>query len=310
MKRKLSILVLVILLGITGYYTVFRNNSTLNPFTTDFALRDPDRITKITISDLHGTISMDKIEGTWKIGERQLSNQKVKDLLFLVSLIEISAPAPVSSADTINYCLQQGARITFYHNKRIANSFSLCKHGLFLYAMQKDSRKAYRISIRGYGNTDLSALVSSELQAWKKNSLIDLGASDIKSVSINYADPKKRGFFLQLDSINRPVLFDLNGQGIEQPIDMEQMKEYLYFFSDIKHYPDESSTLHDDLIKHETPFCKLIISSQKSDTIEIDGYRSNNPNGFYASHPEFGLIFLKYRDFDPILVTLDYFLKN
>ncbi len=310
MKRSVFILTILILLGIAVYFSLFRNNTTLNPFASGFALKDPGLVTKIQIYDNYSTISLEKINGKWNMGDRPAFHRKVEDLLLLASLIEISAPAPVSYIDSINLGLEQGTTITFFHNRKVLNSFSLCKYNFALYAKQEYSRKAYRISIRGYSNTDLSAMVSSNPQNWQQNVIIDLAASDIRSISVKYSDPKKRGYILEIDSMGKPSLFDQNNKPIEQSTHVEHVEEYLYFFSEISFYKSNKSIVVDELIMNETPFCELKITSQNSDSILINGHRLTDPTCFYASHPDFGTVFLNYRDFDPILMDLDYFLKN
>lgn len=104
---------------------------------------------------------------------------------------------------------------------------------------------------------------------------------------------------------------------IRQNILNECVEAYLYFFSDVQYYEVGNNFSTDELVHNQHPFCSIVIISRNSDKIVIKGYKPINPetngsdpSGFYAIDPDLGLIFIKYIDFDPILVEQDYFLKN
>jgi hypothetical protein len=317
MRSKAFILSIILLAGLAVYFFLLRNNTTLNPYASDFSLSDPEKVTKISITDNGGTISLVKTAEGWKTGEVTAIQHKVEDLLILMHLVETGSPASIEFASEINACIDEGINIICYQDKKVIISFYLCKFNRALYARKQGNRKAYRISVRGYGNTDLTAIITSRLQAWQQNVIIDLAPKEIKLVSIHYPGTSKNGFSLIVDSTGNPYLFDEEGRLIEQTLKHQRTKDYFYSFSGIRYYDVKKEFPDKTFLKNEKPFCELKIAARDSSIISIKGYRITDPETgesnsaeFYTVHPEFGLILLKYSDFDPILVERDYFLKN
>lgn len=317
MKRLAFILSIIILIILAAYYFVFRDNTTLNPFVSDFALDNPAGITKIRISDQRGTSSLLRTTEGWKIEDMVVFQQKVEDLLLLANLIETRAPAPIEHIDTITTCLDEGKEVTFYHGKKVIKSFKLCNYNHALFARKTNSRKAFRISVRGYSNTDLAAIITSRKQDWQQDIIVDMKPGEIQLVSIRYPGTHKNGFDLMLDDTGNPFLFDDKGKPVEQHINYQRVEEYLYSFNCIKFFDAEKNSPANIFIINKDPFFELKLVNSKSDSISIAGYRlidkntgKLNPAGFLAEHTDYGLIFLKYSDLDPILVELHYFLKN
>lgn len=317
MRRNAFILSISLLTGLAVYILIFRNNTTLNPFTSDFSLSDPDKVTIINITDSEGTISLRKTEEGWKTGEVIILQEKAEDLLMLLHLLETRSPTPIEFEVDINACIDEGVKITCYQNKKVLKSFSLCKFNRALYARKQNTQRAYRISVRGYDNTDLTAIVTSRLQAWQQNSIIDLAATDIKLVSVHYPGTTKKGFILSVDSTGYLNLYNEKGMPVEMTLRDQRVKDYFYFFSGIRYFDAGKEFPDKRFIKNDSPFFILKIESWNSTVILIEGYGITdpetgklNPEGFYAIHKKLGVIFLKYIDFDPILVDRDYFLKN
>lgn len=317
MKRTLFIISIILLGGISAYLAIFRTKGTISSSGSKFAINDPSKITRIIIEDSYNKISIVKEAKEWKIGNIPVDQQKITDALLLASYVETKAPAPIEYADSITACLQNGANVTFYQGRKIVKAYTLCKYNKALYARNSNSQKLFRISVRGHSTVDLTAVFNSKIQKWRENIIIDLAPSDIKEISINYKNSDRKGFILQIDSTGKPFLFDQEKKPIRQYILNERIEEYVYFFSDIQYYEVGKNYTIDEITHNQLPFISIAITLRNSDKKVINGYKSidpetkdSDPAGFYAIDPDLGIIFLKYIDFDPILVEQEYFLKN
>lgn len=316
MKRLVFILFMIVLIALAAYY-LFYGQSTLNPLISDFTLKNPSKVNRISLADQHNNLIILKTEEGWESKGEKISTRKSEEVLILAGLVETIAPAPVTLIDSITAYLKKGITISFYQDKKKITSYQLCKYNKALYARKPRSEMIFKIAVRGYQNTDLLALMSLNLKDWKENIIIDLMPDEIKTIIIRFPNTEKAGFKLIVDSMDIPQIYDLKGVFQQDLVAVSKVKQYLHFFSGIRYYPTRGIDISDSIVRQQVPFCELRITSHDSDVIDLSFYRridketgQPDPYEFITLLPDVGVVLLKYSDFDPIMVELGYFLKN
>jgi hypothetical protein len=318
MKNYILLILVVLVLGLAAYFSMNRKGSTLHKRDIHFAVEVPDAITKILIESKNARTDLEKINNQWHVNGEEGNQERIHDLLIISELIEADAPVSFSQTDSINQQLKNGTRISFYEGKRRIYSFLLCKWENMLFARNIRSEKPFRVSVKGYPNIDLVRVFSASATDWTSNILIDLTPDAIEQVKIDYPSKQSRSFHLIVAENGKYTLFGPDSTNLSLKVDHEIAKEYCSFFSKIRftHLPD-SVKVDIAVIRNQKPLFILNIKSSGNKPIRLEGYQKvdslthvADSYRFYTIDPDRGLILLNFSDFDPILVSPEYFLKK
>jgi hypothetical protein len=317
--KKIILTILFVLLAVLAlYFTFYRNGTTLNKSEKLFALNNPKETDRINISNSHENITLVRVNNHWSIDNREIRQDLINTLLGVSEGLDAISPVSHDQYDSILKKLDNGIIIKFYHKNRIIKALKICKSNNSIYGILDNSKNPYRLSLRGFPDIDLTKIYSASKEHWMINILFDFDPSNIKSIHLEYSIKPERGF--QIEKMNDGQLY-LSKNGHFSPLqntDPEILTEYLGFYNDIKYYQlDDSTKIKIELDEKQKPLFHLKLNGVNDTITEIWGYNkpktesdSTDPYEFYAKCREKGIILLKYNDFDPILVDLDYFLKK
>ncbi len=318
MKKIILIFIIIPSLGIVAYFSLTGKNSTLRKKDTRFALPATENITKIRIASSEYESVMDNTPDGWYINNQPANKQRINDMLMISGLIDAAAPVSESQADSVRCALQTGTEVFFLAGSRCIHAFTLCKWNNRIYGQRERSKKAFRLSVKGYPEIDLIKVFQASPSAWQSNVIMDFPPDDILQVTLTYPAKTKSSFTLKVLDRTHIMLTDADSNNYTGLLNMETAKEYLNFFSAI-HYsalPD-ASTETVKKIHTENILFTLEVKLKSGATFIITGYPKYDPVNaepdpwqFIATAGNDNYIVLKYNDFDPILVPLDYFLKK
>jgi hypothetical protein len=317
--KNIFLAILFVLFAILALYlTIYRKGTSLNKTEKIFALSNSKEINCIKIVNNEDGITLLKGSGKWSIDNKEVRDDLINTLLGVSEGLDAISPVSGKDCDSVLYWLDKGTKIAFYDNNRIINSFRICKQNNTIYGVLEGSHNPYKLSLRGFPDIDLIKIYSAKAEHWKMNVLINFDPSAIKSIILEYSLKPENSFQLEKKDDGQFYLSKSGRFSALQNTDPEILAEYLSFFSDIKYYPvNDSAGTKKEITGTQKPFFHLRILTVNDTITEIWGY--NKPNlenddsdayEFYAISQEKGIIVLKYNDFDPILVNIDYFLKK
>jgi hypothetical protein len=314
MRKYFLLFLSIAVLGIGAWLTLIRSNSTMRVRPTAFAVERPEMLTRIEIISRDDTSVLQLEEMQWLVNNKEADRKRVNDLLTISGLIQVVAPISENIADSLSSQYSGGVEVKFFEGKKRTQSFHLChwKHQVF--ARKKHSERSFRIAVMGYPKIDLTRVFNPSPDAWESYLLMQYSPEDIVQIKILYPGNEEKNFIL---SASADGTFKLQGQnrGSEEVlIDPELASEYLSSFSGIKYIPLPDSQKNNVSVMKDlrTLFILEIVTAQQG-ALKLEGYELHdkpNPYYFYAKDAEYGYIQLNYNDFDPILISPDYFLKK
>lgn len=313
--KKLVILIIIVLgLGLCAYYAYLRRNSTLSRNDTRFALESTEGITGIELSDDLAMLTLQKKASGWFLSAEKADDRKVRSLLLAATLIEMESPVAHSSEAKVTEQMDHGVTVSFYKDKKSVLAWTFCEWGKQYYARKKQAGKIYRIGVKGFDRIKLPVIFSTKQEYWATNPLIHLDPDDIMAVSVEYPLRKDKSFHIRQEANNRLIVTDHSDKDITAWCDQETLQDYLHFFSNISY-----EKMPDDNIRsrEKEVLFRLEIVTRAGLLTELTAYPVTDPETgisdplIFRGHTEKqGTILLKYSDFDPITVPLDYFLKK
>ncbi len=317
--RKTSILILVcFLLGVIAFYTWSKKNSTLGISENSFRLSKPGSVTEIHLSSETNKIILMRSGNHWKLESEAVNDERIRDMLIISSKIEVLAPAPVSTKDTLTEKMKNGISIAYLMHHKTLLTFRICRLNNQVFGRLNHSKKIYRIGVTGYPDLDLQKVFDPSPESWKSNILFNIAPANIRSISISYPNRASHSFRIIQPKKDSLILTGFPETDTITNVDKEALKEYLYFFSDIRYVSrvDKKSLSSIDSLKEENFFSLKIISSS-NDTVDLNGYRKSLSHTgekdlfqFNGMTKDENVFLLNYNDFDAILVPGEYFRKK
>lgn len=314
MRKGVYFIAVILCLGIVAYYSLTKKGSTLSQKETHFALSTDDNISLIEISNSETEVVLFKEGDIWKKENEEVNLQKVNGLLLLATQIEVASPVSLSSEKIIKTKLHEGVDIKFYRDNKLVKSYSICEWEKHYYAKKEKAKSAFRIKIKGYTDVNIFDFYDSRAKSWASNLLINLYPDEIQSIKITYPTRQKQSFIINRDSSQRLVLMDGLGHDLAAKSNSKAISDYSHFFMNIRN--EIMSSPISDREKNAVLFV-LELSTTDGNTLRLTGHPKldqqtgkTDPFVFQGISSEAGYILLKYSDFDPILMPLDYFLKK
>ncbi len=295
--------------------------STIGKRQIDFALEDPSKVDRIIIENKTNRILIEKHNHTWRLNGKYTARQETVTM-FLKALgrIEVVAPAPRSIRDSIVSNLEEkGSRLALYRGSKVLKSFVLYyENGLIpgTYMMGNRKKQPYRVGLTGYTGDNIESLFSTEEAGWKDNVLFGYSPADIAAVEIEYPQRQEQSFRIIRDDKKIPYLMAAGKTSPAAEADMEEITDYLSFFSPVPYSVAEG--LRYDTGRFNDPFAILTVTDQNQTVFQMRSFRLPDPGGQdYDMNRYLAFInidslpvILKYTDTDPVMKAYRDFLKK
>lgn len=222
----------LILVALSGYFFFSKlQNTTINDRFKNFAIRDINEISTISIN--YDTISffLSKVENGWLVNNSQLARpDAVEAMLFLLSRIEATSPLPVSVADSlIDLLNSKGLQVKIGNQKRVIREyrvFSTSTLGLGGIGILKGSKYAFRLGVPNY-NDNIVELFFTNPSMWIENSINIAGIKKVMAVEVEIPEEPEKSFRIDSDENEENRLIDLFYGKPAKSFDNDRVNRYL-----------------------------------------------------------------------------------
>ena len=161
---------------------------------------------------------------------------------------------------------------------------------------------------------DIIDFFNPDINRWLSNQLLNFSPDDVVGIRLEYAQKPDRGFMILKDSLGKLALYDPEGLDLSSQSNSSDVADYLYSFAGISYADDPGSefTVYD-----KNAWFTLWVTTRHGRTVDLSAFvminretGESHPSVFWGITNDHDGILLKYSDFDPILLPIDYFLKK
>ncbi len=334
-KNLLYLLVLIILLGVAGYFISKEDRSGTLERRTDysFTIEDTAAVDKIIIADkTPSKVTLERIGGRWMVnGDYPARTDAMETLLMTLNRMEMRNFVPEKLQQTvIKRMTVYGKEVNVYKNGKLFKTFYVgteTHDEMGTYMMIKNSDQPFAVHIPGF-NGYLSSRFFTQPHLWRSRQITYIRPRDIKRVEMVYPDSSNASFVLNVFSPDSVYLQDAeSGQVIPR---INRMKARLFLNSvGQMHYegailPTDPIWQRRDSLLASTPVFELEVKDIDGKVTNLQGYRiKGDPNTFdpeltpKAFDPdrmhgfinEDQMVLIQYYGLRNVLLGKEYFLK-
>jgi hypothetical protein len=320
--------ILYIVAGILGLITVlliFSNPwETLDKKGENLALKNPENVTSALLTWNSDTIELTKIKNRWEVNHHFSARPRsINLLLHILEDVEIKSPVSRKNHDAVLKRLHAGGKqlIVFNDSKKL-KTYLIATDSVSTYMMLEGSKTPYRVELRGYSGVNMYELLPVRLDFWRNNVLFNFNPAEIASVEVIYPGRPDDSYKISRnDKAYR--LFRWNNDKELKDADDMTILDYLGFFSKVEFDLPSDSLRQKALAVTESndPIFMMTVITIEGVENTVKAYRMPvggksdsgryNTDNFYALiNNDSELVIMNYTDFDPLLKSVNYFLKK
>jgi hypothetical protein len=281
MKNKISILLFVLLAGITGWLFMNRKTSTITGDLRDFAVQDTASVDKIFLADRDGRTALLTRAGIdkWMVNQKYPARQDaVNNLLETVKLLEVRSPVGKNLYNnTMKLMAARSVKIEIYQKGQLAKTYyvghpTMDNLGTFMYL--EHSTVPYIMHIPGF-NGFLSTRYFANENEWRDRIIFRFDPRTIVHIDVKNTTKADRNFTVTRNPDSTfAVAFTQPLKQIPN-IDIMKMRKYLEVFSKTNFERVEANlrTAQMDSIMKTAPFSVVSVTDDRNYTKTIRLYR-------------------------------------
>lgn len=322
-KRNLRIILFVLLLAAVTVIFISRRDSTLKRSYSNYFPVNAATIDKVLILQGNDTIVLEQDSNKWVLnGITVARNDRLMFLMESLERIELVTPATKSAEkDIIENLLTKGKHVQLYSRGKLNKDFRIYYSATGIagtYILPGQSETPFMVRLRGYSVDNIEEIFSADHRNWSENILFDLSPDEIREVIVEYPSEPEHSYKIFRSGNADLVLSDLKAAIPAELTNIQELSDYLYFFSNIRfqHMNDSIRSYY----LSESPFAILRIVTQKNQLIHLEAYRLlHEPVGLneYDINRFSGLInqghdtvILDFAELDPIFRQMEDFKKK
>ena len=303
----LSVLISLILLVII----INQRKSGLDRDFSNLAFQGAVNINNIKITRGNNTITLQLSDKGWVTSSQtSASTKKIQELITVLHELQYQSSASKKLENELHTVFESdGIEVNLLKNNRLEYRLQFVEYKEKIIVKTRDGRFVFA-TIRGNSNALLGNWVKTDEKQWYDQLLINMKKSDISSALIEYTHNHNRSFKLNNTSEGPEVINAMNEKITS--LDSDAANDYLHFFTGIQ-YDHLDTTLQ----KPDTYLFRLVLTGKNEQVIEINGFELLDFPDEKISLSHFAgivnnslLVKLAYKDFDPVLVDLEYFQKK
>lgn len=279
----------------------------------DFSFNKNAAATEIQINNTENNTVLMFSNNKWVNNEQNEIDKSKVDILF-GSLKNLKMQSPVSKkqVNAINEKLEnEGTRLQIKKGSKILYDIVFVKYQDRTIGRIANNSPCY-LSIQAYNHLELWQLIDADPNHWRNNLLINYSADRIGAIELSFSVNPEQGFSV-VNSPEGPVLFNYRKETVTG-YSIENVSDYLHFFGGITFAPpDKMYYIKSD----EAALFSLNLLTRDKNELKLSGFKlydtenNSEDNLFFAGViNEQDTVFLRYSNFDPIVLSLDYFLKK
>jgi hypothetical protein len=279
MKKTNLILfaILAILGSFSAWYLAVRNDendTSLEGYDFNFAVKDTANIGKILIADRQGqTAVLTRVSANeWQInGKYKTMRSPTENLLDVIARIELMYRLPRNAVKTVVQEMATMSKLVqiFDKNGKIMRSYyvgSVDMDGRGTYLMMEGANEPYATHIPNFEGSPAVRYFTDELD-WRDRWVFSTAVNDIQEVSIDYPLQKSQSFKVKSEGADFTVtpFYDLTPRS-PNPVNRSLVEVFLMRFKGLGAEGFENAHLKADSIRAVTPFAVMSLTDKKGKT--------------------------------------------
>lgn len=329
-KRTLQLILVAALALMALYFLLGRSGGTMNGDLRDFTVTDTALIDKIVLHHGEtGQVVLERKADSWMVnGQFKAESHRVMLLMSTLKHIIVKSPVSRQCNDSLAQQLRNHAiKVELYTKGKRVKSFFVggsTTNTKATYMMNSKADKPFLVELPGF-NGALSPRFSSREEFWKGQVVFNYAPNQIASLTVQYPHEPESSFSITANK-GGYRLFNLLNRQTMVAFDTLELKLFLNEFR-FKKYQAKIDSL-DETQKQEIlslePFCVLLVQTIEGESQQLLFYErtgrvktdvfgqelSIDPDYFYIQTDKKELLMGQYYEFDPILRSLQSFLKD
>lgn len=335
-NKKLTITLLLILIGSASWLYFNTKSNTLKRENSDFAVKDTASITKLFLADKNNnTILLERVNAkTWTLNGKYEPREDLINLL-LESICRVTVKAPVSKAafeTIIKNMAGSSTKVEIYQGGdkpvKVYYVGGSDQDHSGTYMLMENSSVPFLTHIEGFRGFLSPRYLASETD-WRSTKLLSYNYGEIESVKVVHTTKSTDSFILSDEGNNHFSVKNLESGEVVTNYDTAKVYQYLSYFKKV-HYEggyfadDPVDIKIKDSLKSAVPKHIITVSDKRGKVVEIKTYQRKAPeevNAFgdslkydvdrmYALVNNSYFVIIQYFVFDPITRKIDYFRKE
>lgn len=285
-----------------------------------FAVKDTSDIAFVKLTDGENAVILQKqASNEWIVNQKYPANKKaIFKLMQCLTETKVEKPVPKNTMDSVIKSKDSFKKIELFNKRnKIIKSWLLGPYNKQLNGtiiLQSESDKAYIVNIPGLVN-NLHYRYESNSIYWIKSEIFSYQPHEIKSISVNYHNNKKKSFKISISKEDVSIHTE-NDILMNKQIDKKKVGSYLSYFMNVKFSsilnlqkesidsifsvePDYTIRVEDIYNRIKNVDLKLIRNSDNKTTYDL--------NNVYAIINNEDLVKVKFIEIDLLLKDIDYF---
>ncbi len=240
--------------------------------------------------------------------ETQAQQTKINQLLDALENLQLQSASEITDKDSLAEAM---LTLRLYSNGRkiYQLNFATLNHRNIIKARKGHT---YFAQVAGKPDLLLTDLVSTNAADWYNQLLINFKPEAIQRIRLEYPLKAEAGFSIDLSDGMK--LLSTTGTPLQEPLDSQNLQDYLHFFSGLQYSPLDTSLFLPD---PSNEIFRLAIEDYQKKAVYLNGFNlidqqtgQNSSKYFAAVVNNRLLVKLNFADYDPLLVERDYFLKK
>lgn len=241
-KNIKLIIVLIVLIGVSVYFLLNQNSTTLKKELTDFAVKDTASIDKFFIADKSGNkVLLERKENfRWTLnGKHNARLDVVNNFLGVISKLQVSSPVAKNAFNNIvKQLATSGIKVEIYskgQNIKTIYVGGANQTSTGTYMMIENSSTPFAVTIPGFEGY-LTPNFSSKENIWRATTVFDYNYNEISKLNFtNYTNPQS-SFAIVKTKTNELNKVSLTVAGKEiQDFDTAKVNAYLLQFRNLNY---------------------------------------------------------------------------
>ena len=323
MKRKKTLIPIILILFIPAVWFIFFNNSEEDP-SEMFIIKNTSVVYQVNIKKGKQIVNIKKKNNgnKWVINNKYEANDKsVKRLIQALKEVKIYRPVKKEKLDSvINILKDKGTSVQIFDkNKDIIKEWVIAPYeesSKGTYIMNKTGREPFLVNIPGLEN-NLNYRYNTNSIYWMKTELFSYQPSEITEIELQYNNESSKSFRLEIEN-DKVKLFSLNPETQIQNIDYNKVGSYLSYFMNVKFTSFYNFSIKEkDSLLITTPEYTIILKDKYNNTKNVKLFlikNKENPNKLNLNKMKAvvndeDLVIVKFYDIDLILKDITYFIN-
>jgi hypothetical protein len=286
-KTALFIMSMLLMLAVIFIPIIDKNfKSTLKPELKNFAVEEPDKVTRIFLASKSNTNSFVDLEkndkGVWMVnGQFPAEERRVKGMLNdYLSRLAVKNPVPAEGKDNVLRSMAANAiKVEIYKGTKKDKVFYVggnTADELATYMLLENSSMPFAVHIPGFQGYP-GAVFTLNPKKWRTTNIFQTSIVDMQSVEVMYPSDSKASF--RIDKMDRTLQITPLFKENELPsnrLDQTFLKQYTATFESLTYediFERLALKLADSVVGSSVPYVTVVVTKTDGTKNKLDIYK-------------------------------------